>query len=421
MRVGLKYIAIAVVIVLSPFCAGETEPASLRTLSEYLGFAAKHNAGLKAAFNEWKVAVEAVPQAKALPDPRFTYGYFIEEVETRVGPQRQKFGFSQTFPWLGKIEARTDAAAANAKAARKKYEAKKLDLFYDVKSNYYEYAYLYTAIEKTKQNLELLSYFEQVALTRYSASTGSHPDVIRAQIELAKLDDKLKTLERMRGPVVAKLNSVLNRKVGAELPWPDRADYEPVEINREEMLARIGRGNPEIGELRHRMAVAEQGVSLAEKRSCPDLTFGVDWIQTDGALTSGVRDSGKDPVVAMFSVNIPLWADSYKAGVRQAKANLRKAGAAKRQKANDVRAKAVRVLFDIEDSRRKVRLYSDILLPKATEMLRGSEATYKAGEMDFLSLINAQQTLLSFELMQERAVTDEMQSSAELEKLLGTM
>jgi cobalt-zinc-cadmium efflux system outer membrane protein len=100
-----------------------------QTLSEYLRYAALNNAGLKAAFEEWKAALEQIPQAKALPDLRFTYRYLIESVETRVGPQRQRFSLLQTFPWFGKIAARTDAAAAVAKAAQQRYEGGKLQLF----------------------------------------------------------------------------------------------------------------------------------------------------------------------------------------------------------------------------------------------------------------------------------------------------
>ncbi len=84
-----------------------TEP--LATLPDYLRYAALNNAGLKAAFEQWKAAIEQVPQAKSLPDPKFNYGYFINEVETRVGPQRQKFEIMQTFPWFGVIEAGIEA------------------------------------------------------------------------------------------------------------------------------------------------------------------------------------------------------------------------------------------------------------------------------------------------------------------------
>jgi len=93
-------------------------------LEDYLRYAALSNAALKASFESWKAAVESIPQAKSLPDPKFTYGYFITEVETRVGPQRQKFDLMQTFPWFGVIKARTDRASAKAKAAHKRYEAR---------------------------------------------------------------------------------------------------------------------------------------------------------------------------------------------------------------------------------------------------------------------------------------------------------
>ena len=82
---------------------------------------------------------------------------------------------------------------------------------------------------------------------------------------------------------------------------------------------------------------------------------------------------------------------------------------------------AEQAVFEHDDALRKLRLYRDGLVPKAEQSLNVSYAAYQAGELDFLSLIDAQQTLLSFELMLERAITDEMQSSAELEKFLGTM
>ena len=143
----------------------------VQTLADYLRYASLNNAELKAKFEEWKAALEQIPQAKALDDPRFTYGYFIEEVETRVGPQRQKFGIMQVFPWFGKIEARTDIASAKAKAARQRYETTKLKLFRQVKVAFYEFTYLATAIDIAKQNLELLKHFEEVARTKYRTAT----------------------------------------------------------------------------------------------------------------------------------------------------------------------------------------------------------------------------------------------------------
>ena len=136
-----------------------TDPNSPETLQDYLRVAFLNNAELKASFEQWKAALQKAAQAKGLDDPTFTYSYYIEHVETRVGPQRHKFGIMQVFPWFGKIEARTDAAAAQAKAARQRYEAAKLKLFWQVKEGFYEYLYLASAIEIAKQNLELLKHF----------------------------------------------------------------------------------------------------------------------------------------------------------------------------------------------------------------------------------------------------------------------
>ena len=107
-----------------------------------------------------------------------------------------------------------------AKSAGKQYEAKKLAVYYDVKTAFYEYSYLGKAVEITKENLELVKHFEQVARTKYAASTATHPDVIRAQIELAELENELVSLEKQRPAAAAKLNSVLNRPAGSDLPWP---------------------------------------------------------------------------------------------------------------------------------------------------------------------------------------------------------
>ena len=115
-RQVLRIIGAVLLVSISPVMASQqpNDANDLQVLPDYLRFASLNNADLKARFEEWKAALEQVPQAKALDDPKFTYSYFIEEVETRVGPQRNKFGIMQVFPWFGKIEAGTDVAARRA-------------------------------------------------------------------------------------------------------------------------------------------------------------------------------------------------------------------------------------------------------------------------------------------------------------------
>ncbi len=88
-RQVLRIMGVVMLVSISPVMASQqpTDTNDLQTLPDYLRFASLNNAELKAKFEEWKAALEQVPQAKALDDPKFTYSYFIEEVETRVGPQ----------------------------------------------------------------------------------------------------------------------------------------------------------------------------------------------------------------------------------------------------------------------------------------------------------------------------------------------
>ncbi|MBN1126050.1 MAG: TolC family protein [Sedimentisphaerales bacterium] len=409
------FVTISLVFYGSSFAS---DPNELVSLQDYLRYAAMHNAGLQSRFEEFKSTIEEVPQMKALPDPQFTFGYFIEEVETRVGPQEQRYGIMQMFPWFGKIEARTDAAAAAAKAARQRYEAEKLKLFNDVKNGFWEYAYLGRAVELGRQNEELMGHFEEVARARYIAGATPHPDVIRAQIELAILQDKLQTLQEKRRPLTANLNRVLNRQQSLLLPWPKPIVHQTVGIQWDDLVAQLRKANPRLKALDHALDGARSKVVLAEKRSYPDIGIGVDWIRT-GEAAMPVHDSGKDSVIAMFSVNIPLWGDSYSAGRRQARADVRQVQAQRVQLENDLVARAVRVLFELEDAERKVNLFNGILIPKAKEMLEVAENAYRTDTVDFLTLIDAQRTLLNFELAYERAVTDHQQRLAELEMLAG--
>ena len=400
----------------------QVDANDFQTLRNYLRYASLNNADLKAAFHQWKAEVEQIPQAKSLPDPKFTYGYFIEEVETRVGPQRQKFELMQTFPWFGVIEARTDQAAAKAKAAYKKYEAKKLDLFYQVKFAFYEYSYLAKAIEITRENLELVTYFEEIARQRYTTSITTHPDIIRAQIELAVLEDRLSSLNELRPAITAKLNSILNRPATEELPWPKANEYRQVSIDFPQLYSMIIQNNPDLQALDYEIEAVRNSEKLAKKKSYPNLGLGVGYIDTAHARATGmnISDSGKDPVIAMVSLNIPIWANNYKAAQRQAQEQLHQKTYEKMQTENTLGAKAQQLLYEFEDSDRKIRLYKDVIIPKSKEMLTASQTSYKAGTIDFLSLTDAQRMLLKYELFYERLISENAQKLAGLETLAGT-
>jgi len=388
-------------------------------LSDYLAYAALNNPGLEAAFNRWKAALEQVPQVKALPDPKFTYLYYIKEVETRVGPQRQGIGIAQVFPWFGKLSLRGDVATKAANAARKRYDAAKLKLFFEVKDAYYEYYYLSKSVAVTQENVSLVKHLESVARSRYKAAVGTHPDVIRAQVEIVKLEDRYQALLELRQPIVARLNAALNRPAEADIPWPSKISVQYVNIEDKDLLVELMAENPELKALDFEIDRNKHTIELAKKNYYPDFNLGLNFIDTDSSPAGNPSDEGKDPVIAMISINLPLWREKYDAGVRQARARYYAARQDRAEKTNSLSSELKLASYHFRDAERKIDLYGDALLPKARESLKVTESGYLATIASFTDLIDAQRIFLEFALAYERALADQAQSLAKLEMLVG--
>lgn len=403
----------AILVSLSQFTEASEQPGdpnSMVTLDDYLRYAELNNAELKASFQGWKIAAEQIPQAKTLPDPKLTYG-----VETRRSPSGQTFGIMQTFPWFGTIKARTDVASAEEKAALKRYEAQRLKLFSEVKQAFFEYSYLARQVETARQNLELSRHFEEVTRTRYAISQTTHPDHIRAQIEAANAEYEVQRLESLQEPLVAKLNSILNRPAKTALPWPGKQEFKESKVSIVEITDILLEENLELGAMRMDIEAARGQVELAKKKFYPEIDVGLD-VLTQSEATMG---PGEQPLFVKLGINLPIWTGSYSAQERQAMAKMEQTYLQRTQLQNNLLSQAQKAFYEVEDSVRRVRLYKDTLIPRSREMLAAYEASYRSGGADFLSLIDAQKTLINAQLAYEKAVTENAQKVAELEAIIG--
>ncbi len=390
------------------------------TLDDYLKYAYLNNAGLKAAFYEWKSKMQRIPQVTSLPDPKLTYRYFIEQVETRVGAQKQAVGIVQSFPWFDVLELRGTSAEKLAESFRQKFHSEKLKVDYKVKDIYYEYYYIAKTIEIVKETMELVQNFEQVARTRYKTAQAAHPDVVKAQVELGKLEDRLRSVRDLKEPIIAKLNAALNRPVSLKLPTPEKIELPPVTINAEQLNNEIAGSNPEIKALGHQVSKAKADIELAKKKYYPNVSIGLNYIQTNDRIgPNPPSDDGQDPVIAMVSLNLPIWRDNYNAAVKQAQNDYLNALKNRTQKKNDLSSSLKMALYEFRDAERKINLYNNTLIPKATESLKSIQRGYQNGKNSFLELIDAERVLLEFELSYQRALANKAQKLAEIEKITG--
>ena len=388
-------------------------------LEDYLAYAALNNPGLKADFYNWQATLEKEGIVDALPDPKVSFGYYIENVETRVGPQNQKIGIRQTIPWFGVLGAKGDIAFAASNIAYRKFQKSELELFYKVKKSFYDYWLLGREIQLTSENMELLKFWESVVRTKYKVAQQKHHNVIKAQVELGKLDDNLKTLESMIRPVSARLRSALNLPDSIQLPIPTTITEEETVADREKIIAKVLDYNPSLKSIEHLIEKEKAGVRLANKSWLPNFTFGLDYIETGEALNSSMDESGKDPLIVSFSVNVPLWIGKNRSKQDAARARYKSA----QYKLDDTQNRLVemteKLIFEYDDAIRKIRLYRDGLVPKAEESLNATFAAYQAGNTDFLNVLYTPSQLLKFQLMLDRAKRNQANKKAELEVITG--
>ncbi len=400
------------------------DPVAGRSLDDYLAHALATSPLLKSARARSTASSERAAVVGSLPDPVVSYGYFIDEVETRVGPQEQKLGVRQTLPFFGKLSQKKHTARARAAAESERHRATRLSVIRSVTDAYCEYAYLARAVAIQETRVDLLRRLEGVVRSAYSAGTASYADLMKAQIALAGAETNLATAIDMRIPLSAGLAAAANLAADGPLPWPDRIPtvesapsaaraLDPGDVSIDLLAA-----SPKLLALSHDVEAAEAAASLAGLGQFPDLTLGLDYIVT-GEAAMPVDESGKDPLIASASLTLPIWFGARRAAVREADANETAARGALEQERRNLVAALEMALFRLRDAERRVDLYRDRQVPLARQSFEATEASYRGGGADFDSLVAAEASLLEFELALARARADRTQRAAKLDELLG--
>lgn len=389
------------------------------TLPRLIEQAETHNAAVIAARLRWDAALQSAIQARGWPDPKVTYGYFIEPIETRVGPQEHRIGISQPLLWFGRLKAAGDVASQEAAAALADYEATRLGVIQQVKDTWYELEFLGHSRAILQQKLSLVKELEAVAQTRFRAG-GDLSDVTRAQVELGQLGDRLESLEALRTPLESRLNALLNQP--HDRPLPPFTNSSPAELVLPDKAILFGwqqQSSPILDALNHQVQKADSTIRVARKSGLPNMSIGVDYVVTGSARMPGITDSGQDAIMAMLTVDLPIWRGKHTAAVRAARARRDAAVAQREDRSNQLATDLEMAIYNHGDAARKVALYADTLAPQARSALNVTRQSYEAGSTDFSGLIDAQRVLLEFELEHRRALANRAQALSRIELLVG--
>jgi outer membrane protein TolC len=389
------------------------------TLEDLLAYALRSSPRLAAAHERHVAMLEMAPQARSLPDPQIRARYFVEEVQTRVGPQEYALGVSQTLPGFGKRGKRGELALARARVEEARVLETRLELVAEIRESWYELYYLERSLSSLRESRGLYAHWVEVLQTRYAAGESTYADLIRAQVELDLLDDRVARLADESRPLEARLNAALHREETAELPTPaeigELAELLPGAELRRLLLERA----PQLVALAREREAEALAVELAEIETRPDFTLGVDYIGTGEAVSPGLSGSGDDPLVVSLSFDLPVYSERDRAAKREAQARER---AARQRVAAEVDRRLAQLessLFAVHDAQRRIALYRDTLVPRARQAQQATEAAFRAGDAGLGDLIDSERVRLEVELSLERARTDLAVSITRLERQVG--
>ncbi len=389
------------------------------TLSDLIEEAFEANPDIKAAKARWAQVIEKYPQETALDDPMLNFSYYVENVETRVGPQNYSIGIAQKFPFPGTLHQKGKVVEKEIKIARLQYEKTVRDVIVDLKQAVYELQYLDGAIQITKENQTILQEILMYAENRYTDQSTGLNDVFRAESQLVQLDYDLITLRELRAVQQSIINSILDHSTDANIPVTAASIPRFATPTIESLDKLVTEQNQEIQIAAMDVEKSGELIHLARKQNLPTFSVGARYIETGEAVNPRLTDSGKDPLIIGGSMSIPLWFGKNKARVRYAEEGKKSAEEKENSVENTMHVQLRKAFFQMQNAHRLVVLYRDHLIPQANRSMQIAEEWNRNRKGSVSEILEVQSVWFNFNLAWLRACVDYAQGFAELERVAG--
>src|SRR3974390_1577227 len=196
------------------------------SLDEVITEGLRRNPGVQSASHAVEAQRHKVPQAKSLPDPMVSVGWMGNATPFSLqqgDPSSYRgLGASEQIPYPGKLKLRGQIAGKDVDTAQWEYEAVRRRVVLNLKSAYYDYFFYGKALEVSRKDKDLLQNLSSISEARYRVGKGMQQDVLRSQVEISLLLQKITVLEQQRATAQARLNTLVAR--APESPLPPAAD-----------------------------------------------------------------------------------------------------------------------------------------------------------------------------------------------------
>ena len=382
-----------------------------QTLEDYLNVAKQNSSEIREKRYQESIAAETVNEVGNIKNTDISLGYFASTPETRVGPQITKLGVNQELPWFGAIEAQKDVARAISESKKYDTELTEKDLIYKVKTAYYELYYKHQITTILKENRQILSTYETMALSALENNKATMSDVLNIRVQKNELHSKIfRNLNE-----VAALNKNFNRLLELDINSPvvvtDSLNVLDIGIPQKKVA-----DHPSVEKIDHLNSIYEYENKHIHKDKLPKLMVGVDYILVDKISDLQISENGKDIVMPKVALSIPIFNKSYKSRLQKNQLQKEALAYKKNQQIKMLEIALEEGILEIDNAILKV-----VAAQKNTEetqlAINVDLKAYETGILNYDRILKLQLQKIKFQLMEAEAVKEAFTAKARTDYL----
>ncbi len=364
---------------------------------------------------EAQAALAKADAAGALPEPLVRVE--IEDIATRPGSLRPRrvgmitYTVIQEFVLWGKRDLQRDIARAEAGQADQRARATELEVRARLKSLFARYYAAHEAVQATTGIRAILGKVGEVARRHYGEGLGTQVDAIKAEIELAKTEVELATLDGLQQQLAGQINALLDRPIAAPLARPLRLQRLPhTKLSVAALFERARAASPELASRGGDIRIARANRELVERSWYPDPSIGVAAVDRDR------RFAGYE---FMLEFRLPIAVERRFAQAREADARIYAAEAGLTDSALKLRSELEEAVWSLIALQRTEALTRARIVGPSDIAAQGALAAYEARRADFTVVLDAVLRTRQARLDLLKIRVEQRQRLATIERLIG--
>jgi len=390
------------------------------SLAVYIAEAIRNNPALMSEYQVYQAQMANAQGAGVLSDPQLSVGLFPQAMHHVNGKQLATITIMQMFPWFGTLKAGREQMEYKAQEAYQKFREKSLSTAFNVEKQWYSILATQEKVKAVKRKRALLNDIKKVAIYLYKNYTAGRDTKMSDQLRLDAEDERLKeqteSLETQLTLQKQQFNITMHRQPNAALSLPDSIPLRQMPTFN---WTEIERNNPKLAQY---LAIQKAFKSQEEQtraKGMPMIGVGLQYMlngKVDMPMMPNMN--GKDMVMPMVSVTIPIYRKKITSAIHSAQLMERSAAYNYQSQLDALQSTYLSIEQRADDIKRKLKLYeSEVSLLNRTLELMQKE--YATGATSLTDILQTTRESIDYDLLKAEANAQYNTITAEAIQLLA--